>query len=89
VTGAPAIVGTQVDRAISIATDKYWFTVREVQFLLRCSRSTVFRLLPAIAPGDKVKVQHVISPGRATRYWRLSPAAVRWMGHRIGRGSYL
>ena len=89
VTGAPAAAGPQVNRVAALATGMYWYTVADCQFLLMCSRATVFRLLPLVPPADKVKVKRFISPTRITTYWRISPAGLKIMGHRTGRATYL
>ena len=87
--GERVVVGVVVDRAAGLQLSPYWYTLADLQKLLRVSRATLCRHLPKVPLTERVKVTRHITCFRSTRYWRISPAGVRILGHATGQAPYL
>lgn len=67
----------------------YWYTLEDCRKILGCSLRTVQRYLAHVPPAEKVMVTRRTDGVRTTRFWRVSPAGLRVMGHRSGLAPYL
>lgn len=72
-----------------VAPEAYWYTIADICLVLHCSRATAHRYLGRVPATEKVKVTRKIDGVRTTRYWRVSPVAVRRLGHTTGLAPYL
>lgn len=67
----------------------YWFTRIEVQQICRIGRTSFFNLLGKTPRTERVKVTRRVGGYRTTRYWRVSPTALKIIGHLSGQAPYL
>ena len=68
---------------------EYWYTITDCARLLRCSTRTIERYLRFIPIAERCMVTARTLGTRRTRYWRISPAGLKILGHRTGLAPYL